>query len=67
MKNIALILDRHDVFDSLISFVIKEKKISLRLRPSRRALLNKRTKPQIKKKSCFPESDLDKYRICSKL
>lgn len=26
MKNIALILDRHDVFDSLISFVIKEKK-----------------------------------------
>lgn len=27
MKNIALILNRHDVYDSLISFVIKEKKI----------------------------------------
>lgn len=27
MKNIALILNRHDVYDSLISFVIKEKNI----------------------------------------
>lgn len=53
MKNIALILDRHDVFDSLISFVIKEKKYHEDCDHLEEPCLIKEQNPRLKKNPVF--------------